>query len=63
MHRQPTALVLGAGSSFAYGYPVGKGLRQQILQITKDSKEFAAQAAIAHPAPLVTEFFKAFRYQ
>lgn len=33
LQGKDTALVLGAGASFAYGYPLGSGLRGEILSL------------------------------
>ena len=34
-----TTLILGAGASCAYGFPTGKGLREQILDLSEDDEE------------------------
>ena len=39
-------LVLGAGASYAYGYPLGGEIRQAILRLSEDD---AKQAGIIHP--------------
>src|ERR1700712_4789564 len=37
MAKEKTVLVLGAGASRGYGFPVGAGLRQEILKLGGDS--------------------------
>lgn len=57
MINSKTALVLGAGSSVAFGYPVGAALRQRILDLASpDYQSRAIRAGLYFPEKLLNEF-------
>ena len=56
--KKPTALVLGAGASNGYGFPVGSALRQAILNL-RDSDD--ASLAMSHGKGAIRNFVDAFR--
>ena len=56
-----TVLVLGAGSSVAFGYPSGDGLRNLILQLGGDEHaQFCLDAGLRYDATKFRQFLKAF---
>lgn len=56
--KNSTVLVLGAGASFGYGFPVGSGLRQAILNL-RDSDD--ASVAMSFSKAAIRNFVDAFR--
>jgi hypothetical protein len=60
MNHPKTCLVLGAGASQPYGYPVGDRLRRSIISLLSNADDIAGSIGF-HPKVL-TEFLLEFRY-
>jgi hypothetical protein len=57
-----TVLVLGAGSSLAFGYPLGSNLRQRIIEIESQQNEsLLSVAGLRNDTDTVYRFIKTFR--
>lgn len=59
MIKSPTVLVLGAGASLPYGFPLGSELRSEILGLPQSRSAVALNTSIKQH-PLFTEFVDAF---
>lgn len=60
MIESKTVLVLGAGASHPYGFPLGTKLREDILHLQTDWSELSTQTRLVDH-PLFNEFVAAFR--
>lgn len=62
MSSLETTLVLGAGASFSMGYPVGAGLRQQLLQLADGNRQTSSiNAGLYDPPGMLQKFVREFR--
>lgn len=61
MRYEKTVLVLGAGSSLAFGYPTGSDLTEMILSLRAGRAGVAKQAGLDISNPLFKEFIETFR--
>lgn len=57
--KNKTVLILGAGASFGYGFPVGSGLRQMILNLRDDRDASIAMSVGQQSIRQFTDAFKA----
>lgn len=62
MKRKLTTLVLGAGSSKAFGFPVGSELRKKLLELKEPHRRgLCVSAGLMEPPGELDEFIDAFR--
>ena len=61
MVSNPTVLILGAGASIDYGFPLGRGLRDLVCSIKDDAKAAVIQSA-GYTLDLLFEFVGALRH-
>jgi hypothetical protein len=61
MISKNTVLVLGAGASYPYGFPLGKQLKQKILSLQERPDDYSAVHELGYLERDISEFQRRFR--
>lgn len=62
MIKKRTTLILGAGASRAFGYPIGTGLRDLLIRLESERPVYCAKHGLFEDIKAVTAFASAFRH-
>src|SRR5262245_42295646 len=62
MITTPTLLILGAGASAPFGFPLGIGLRENIIRNLQDNKFRQPLIDAGYPSERIAEFRRTFLY-